>query len=68
MTVKKKKDKITIELVRSLNKTENHVRDTVRGLGLKRIRDRSELENTPAVRGMIKKVISYINLCEFKEN
>ena len=29
---------------------------TVRGLGLRRIRDTVELEDTPSVRGMIKKV------------
>ncbi len=31
-------------------------RDTVRGLGLTRISQTRELEDTPAIRGMIKKV------------
>ncbi len=36
--------------------------DTVRGLGLRRIRDERTLENTPAVRGMIKKVIHLVEV------
>jgi len=36
--------------------------DTIRGLGLRRIRDERTLENTPAVRGMIKKVIHLVEV------
>lgn len=36
--------------------------DTVRGLGLRKIRDERTLENTPAVRGMIKKVIHLVEV------
>lgn len=36
--------------------------DTVRGLGLRRIREERTLENTPAVRGMIKKVIHLVEV------
>jgi large subunit ribosomal protein L30 len=36
--------------------------DTVRGLGLRRLRDERTLENTPAVRGMIKKVIHLVEV------
>lgn len=36
----------------------------VRGLGLRRIGHTRELENTPAVRGMIKKVIHLLNFEE----
>ncbi len=35
---------------------------TVRGLGLRKIRDERTLENTPAVRGMIKKVIHLVEV------
>jgi large subunit ribosomal protein L30 len=41
---------------------ESH-RATVRGLGLRRINHTVELEDTPAVRGMINKV-SYLVKCE----
>lgn len=39
---------------------------TVRGLGLGKIRSTSELENTPAVRGMVKKVIHLLDVEEFE--
>ena len=41
---------------------ESH-RATVRGLGLRRINHTVELEDTPAVRGMINKV-NYLVKCE----
>ena len=41
---------------------ESH-RATVRGLGLRRINQTVELEDTPAVRGMINKV-NYLVKCE----
>jgi large subunit ribosomal protein L30 len=47
---------LKVTLVKSTR--EDH-RATVRGLGLKRIRHTVELEDTPAVRGMINKV-SYL--------
>jgi len=43
-------------LVRSPNGTRDSHRATVLGLGLKRINQTRELEDTPAVRGMINKV------------
>lgn len=50
---------IKVQLVRSpIGCRESH-RATVRGLGLRKIRSISELEDTPAVRGMIDK-ISYL--------
>lgn len=50
---------IKIQLVRSpIGCKESH-RATVRGLGLRKIRSTSELEDTPAVRGMIN-TISYL--------
>lgn len=50
---------VRVTLVRSIaGKLKKH-RATVRGLGLRRIRHTVELEDTPAVRGMIRKV-SYL--------
>ena len=51
--------KVKLQLVRSLIGTRESHRATVRGLGLRRIISVSELEDTPAVRGMINKV-SYL--------
>jgi large subunit ribosomal protein L30 len=39
-------------------------RATVRGLGLRRIGHTVELENTPSVRGMVKKVIHLVTVQE----
>ena len=50
---------VNIHLVRSpIGCKESH-RATVRGLGLRKMGSTSELEDTPAVRGMINK-ISYL--------
>ena len=51
--------KLKLQLVRSLIGTRESHRATVRGLGLRRINSVSELEDTPAVRGMINKA-SYL--------
>jgi large subunit ribosomal protein L30 len=51
--------KVTIQLVRSPIGTKQSHRDTVRGLGLRKLNSTSELQDTPAVRGMINK-ISYL--------
>ena len=48
--------KIRIRLLKSLAGTRREHRATVRGLGLKRVNQVSELADTPAVRGMIDKV------------
>ena len=50
---------VKIELVRSPIGTKQSHRDTVRGLGLRKLGSVSELQDTPAVRGMINK-ISYL--------
>jgi len=50
---------VKVQLVRSPIGTKQSHRDTVRGLGLRRIGGERELEDTPAVRGMINKV-SYL--------
>ena len=53
---------ITVKLVRSINKTTEKQRANVIGLGLRKIGDVKSLENTPSVRGMIKKVINWLEI------
>lgn len=48
--------RVRITLVRSVIGTRKSHRGTVLGLGLKRMHQTVELEDTPAVRGMIQKV------------
>ena len=55
--------KVRVTLVRGVIGTRESHRATVRGLGLRRINHTVELEDTPAVRGMINKV-SYLLKCE----
>ena len=50
---------IKVKLVKGLIGTRESHRATVRGLGLRSVNSVSELEDTPAVRGMINKV-SYL--------
>ena len=54
---------IKVTLVRSLIGTRPDHRLCVRGLGLRRINHTVELPDSPAVRGMIKKV-AYLLRCE----
>jgi large subunit ribosomal protein L30 len=53
------KKTLKIQLVKSPIGTKESHRDTVRGLGLRKLNSVRELEDTPAVRGMINKV-SYL--------
>ena len=53
------KKTLTVKLVRSVAGTREPHRATVRGLGLRKIGSERQLEDTPAVRGMINK-ISYL--------
>lgn len=62
-SVKKSGAKVRVTLVKSVASCRGQHRATVRGLGLRRIRDTVELEDTPAVRGMINSV-SYLVRCE----
>jgi len=48
--------RLRVTLVRSVNGTIGSHRATVRGLGLRRMHHTVELEDTPAIRGMIRKV------------
>ncbi len=47
---------LKVQLVRSTIGTKQSHRDTVRGLGLRKLNSVAELEDTPAVRGMINKI------------
>ena len=50
------KTTLTVKLVKSVAGTRQAHRDTVRGLGLRKVNSERVLEDTPAVRGMINKV------------
>ncbi len=55
--------KLKVTLVKSVIGTRDSHRACVRGLGLKHRQHTVEVEDTPAVRGMINKV-SYLLKCE----
>ena len=55
---------ITVRLKKSIIGCTEKQKANARGLGLRKIGTQKTLENTPAVRGMIKKVI---HLVEIKE-
>ena len=50
------KKTVKVKLMKSVARTAGGHRDTVLGLGLRKINQVRELEDTPAVRGMISKV------------
>ncbi|PIK14165.1 50S ribosomal protein L30 [Halobacteriovorax sp. JY17] len=56
---------ITVKLKKSTIGSTEKQKANVRGLGLRKTGTERTLENTPAVRGMIKKVI---HLLDIKEN
>jgi large subunit ribosomal protein L30 len=63
MAASKSGKKLRVTLVKSPFGTgKNHIA-CVRGLGLRRLQDSRELEDTPSVRGIINK-ISYMVKCE----
>jgi large subunit ribosomal protein L30 len=55
---------LKVTLKRSTLGSTQRQRATVSGLGLRRIRDTRMLENTPAVRGMVKKVLHLVDVAE----
>jgi large subunit ribosomal protein L30 len=59
---KKSGKTLRVTLVRGVVGTRESHRATVRGLGLRRINHTVELEDTPAVRGMINKVNYLVRL------
>ena len=52
--------RVSVRQVRSAIGYDRRQRATLRGLGLRRIHQTVELEDTPAVRGMINKVIHLV--------
>ncbi len=60
----KTSSKIKIKLIKGLAGTTEKVKSNVRGLGLRKVGQSSELENTPSVRGMIKKIIYMLEVRE----
>jgi large subunit ribosomal protein L30 len=61
---KKSSSKISVTLIRSPNGQIGKHRETVRGLGLRRMHHTVELEDTPSVRGMINKVYYLVQVEE----
>ena len=56
--------KIKVKLKRSVISCTDKQKACVVGLGLRKIGSIKELENTPAVRGMVKKVIHLVQVLE----
>ena len=59
MTTEKK---VKVQLIKSPIGTKESHRATERGLGLRGINSTSELEDTPAVRGMINKIAYLVKI------
>lgn len=55
---------ITVKLIKSTNSVTAKQKNQIIGLGLRKIGSSKTLENTPAVRGMIKKVIHMLEIQE----
>jgi large subunit ribosomal protein L30 len=56
--------KVKVKQVKSEIGYNRKQRATLRGLGLRKMQQTVELEDTPAVRGMIKKVIHLVEVVE----
>ena len=54
--------KVRVTLVKSTIGQVASVKATVAGLGLKKIRSSKELDDTPAIQGMIKKVAHLVKV------
>jgi large subunit ribosomal protein L30 len=57
-------DKMKLKLVRSVHGRLKTHRDCVRGLGLRRMHQVVEVEDTPATRGMLRKVQYMVSVVE----
>ncbi|MBW0454704.1 MAG: 50S ribosomal protein L30 [Candidatus Kinetoplastibacterium crithidii] len=55
---------IKIQLLRSTIGTRKDHRDTIRGLGLRKVNSTSILNDTPEVRGMVRKVKYLIDVSD----
>ncbi len=53
---------ITVKLIRSTIACTEKQKATIKGLGLRKINNSRTLENTPAVRGMIKSMIQWLEI------
>ncbi len=53
---------ITVKLIRSTIACTDKQKATIRGLGLRKLHSSKTLENTPAVRGMIKSMIQWLEI------
>ncbi|MGE3609687.1 MAG: 50S ribosomal protein L30 [Bacteriovoracaceae bacterium] len=53
---------ITIKLTRSVIGCTDKQKATIKGLGLRKLHQTKTLENTPAVRGMIKAMIQWLEI------
>lgn len=60
----KKSGKLKIKWVRSFIGCTDDMRQTIRGLGLRRMQQVVEREDTPAVRGMLLKVRHLVEVTE----
>ena len=56
--------KIKVTLLRSVIGRPQDQRDTVRGLGLRKLHSERILNDTPAIRGMIRKVNHLVEWCQ----
>ncbi len=55
-------NQITVKLKRSVIGCTDKQKATIKGLGLRKINHTKTLENTPAVRGMIKAMIQWLEI------
>lgn len=53
---------ITVKLKKSTISCNKNQIATIKGLGLRKVGHVRELENTPCVRGMIKKMIQWVDI------
>lgn len=53
---------ITVKLIKSTITCTDKQKATIRGLGLRKLQSSKTLENTPAVRGMIKSMIQWLEI------
>lgn len=58
---------LKVTLKRSLIGANKKQIATIRGLGLRKINHTRELQNTPAIRGMIKKVLHWLDFEEIEQ-
>lgn len=59
--------KLKVTQVRSTNERPEDQRQTVRALGLRRIRDSAVHDDTPQIRGMVRKVGHLVEMEEINE-